>query len=209
MKVRAKDFFSTAEKTTIRQAVLDAEKDTTGEIAVKVVEASDRYRDAEILGSVLLSGLFALVASLLLNHITVWFYIPATFVLFFPCWYLFRKVPHLKLALVSERDAMHEVSEEAIHAFYERGLHRTKHGTGILIFISLLERKVWILGDSGINDKVNPDFWRSLVTELTKGIRQSKALDALCSVIAKCGAELSRHFPGRHDTTQIDDDVIC
>src|SRR5512137_714313 len=102
MKVRAKDFFSRAEKEKIRRAVSEAEKDTTGEIAVKVVEASDRYRDAEILGSVLLSGLFALVASLLLNHITVWFYIPATFVLFFPCWYLFRKVPHLKLALVSE-----------------------------------------------------------------------------------------------------------
>jgi len=211
MKVRAKDFFSKAQKTTIRQAVLEAEKDTSGEIAVKVVEACDRYRDAEILGSVLLSGLFALTASLLLNHITIWFYIPATFILFFPCWYLFKKVPHLKLALVSERDAMHEVSEEAIHTFYERGLHRTKHGTGILIFISLLERRVWILGDKGINDKVTPDFWHSLVAELTKGIREGKTLDALCSVIAKCGAELTKHFPGRHDGRDApsDDDVIC
>ncbi len=208
MKVRAKDFFSSAEKTAIHKAVLEAEKETTGEIAVKVVEACDRYRDAEILGSVLLAGLFALIASLLLDHSTIWFYIPAVFVLFFPCWYLFKKVPHLKLALVSDRDAMHEVSEEAIHAFYERGLHRTKHGTGILIFISLLERRVWILGDKGINDKVGAHFWNSLVAELTKGIREGKALDALCSVIAKCGAELTKHFPGRHED-QIDDDVIC
>jgi putative membrane protein len=211
MKVRAKDFLSTAEKTAIRQAVLEAEKDTSGDIAVKVVEACDRYRDAQILGSVLLSGLFALIASLLLNHITIWFYIPAVFVLFFPCWYLFKKVPHLKLALVSDHDAMHEVSEEAIHAFYERGLHRTSHGTGILIFISLLERKVWILGDKGINDKVTPDFWNSLVAEVTKGIRERKTLDALCSVIATCGAELTKHFPGRHDkiVAPPDDDIIC
>ena len=211
MKVRAKDFFSKAQKTTIRQAVLEAEKDTSGEIAVKVVDACDRYRDAEILGSILFSGLFALIASLLLNHSTIWFYIPVTFILFFPCRYLFKKAPHLKLALVSERDAMHEVSEEAIHTFYERGLHRTKHGTGILIFISLLERRVWILGDKGINDKVTPDFWHSLVAELTKGIREGKPLDGLCSVIAKCGAELTKHFPGRHDGTDAppDDDVIC
>ncbi|HME41602.1 MAG TPA: TPM domain-containing protein [Syntrophorhabdales bacterium] len=211
MKVRAKDFFSKAQKTTIQQAVLEAEKDTSGEIVVKVVEACDRYRDAEILGSVLLSGLFGLIASLLLNHSTIWFYIPATFILFFPCRYLFKKAPHLKLALVSERDAMHEVSEEAIHTFYERGLHRTKHGTGILIFISLLERRVWILGDKGINDKVSPDFWHSLVAELTKGIREDKTLDALCSVIAKCGAELTKHFPGRHDGTDAPpgEDVIC
>ncbi len=209
MKIRARDFFSRAEKEKIKKAVSEAEKDTTGEIAVKVAEASDRYRDAEILGSVLLSGLFALVLSLLLNHITIWFYIPAAFVLFFPCLYLFRRVPHLKLALVSDRDAMHEVSEEAIHSFYERGLHRTKHGTGILIYISLLERRVWILGDSGINDKVDSHFWNSLVAELTKGIREDNALDALCSVIGKAGAELSRHFPGRHDVNEIDDDVIC
>jgi putative membrane protein len=82
MKVRAKDFFSKVEKEKIKQAVTEAEKETAGEIAVKVVEASDRYRDAEILGSVLLSGLFALIASLLLNYITVWFYIPVTFILF-------------------------------------------------------------------------------------------------------------------------------
>jgi putative membrane protein len=209
MKIRASDFFSKAEKEKIKQAVAEAERDTTGEIAVKVVEASDRYRDAEMLGSVLLSGLFGLVASLLLNHITVWFYIPATFILFFPCLYLFKKAPHLKLALVSHRDALHEVSEEAIHSFYERGLHRTQHGTGILIFISLLERKVRILGDKGINDKVDSHFWSSLVAELTKGMGEGKALDALCSVIEKCGAELGRHFPGRHDTNEIDDDVIC
>jgi putative membrane protein len=210
MKIRAKDFFSKAERETIRQAVSDAEKDTSGEIAVMVVEASDRYRDAELLGSVLLSGLFALVASLLLNHITIWFYIPATFILFFPCWYLFKKAPHLKLALVSEHDAMHEVREEAIHAFYERGLHRTRHETGILIFISLLERRVWILGDRGINEKIDPEFWGSLVADLTRGIRDGKALDALCSLIATCGAELTKHFPGRHDdTNELPDGVIC
>ena len=210
MKIRAKDFFSKTERETIKQAVLGVERNTSGEIAVMVVEASDQYRDAEILGSVLLSGLFALVASLLLNHITIWFYIPAAFVLFFPCWYLFKKLPHLKLALVREQDAVQEVKEKAIHAFYERGLHRTKLETGILIFISLFERKVWILGDRGINEKIDPEFWGSLVTELTKGIRDGKALDALCSVIGKCGAELAKQFPGRHDdTNELPDDVIC
>ncbi len=186
----------------------EAEKDTTGEIAVKVVEASDRYRDAELLGSVLLSGLVALVLALVLNHITIWFYIPAVFILFFPCLLVFKRIPHLKLAFVSDRDAVHEVREEAIHTFYERGLHRTKHGTGILIFISLLERRVWILGDKGINDRVSPGFWDSLVAQLTKGIREGKALDALCSVIQQCGSELGSHFPGRHEN-EIDDDVMC
>ena len=209
MKVRAKDFFSKAEKTAVRQAVLEGEKDTTGEIAVKVVEACDRYRDAELLGSVLLSGLFALIVSLLLNHITIWFYIPATFVLFFPCRYVFKKVPHLKLALVSERDAMHEVSEEAIHAFYERGLHRTEHGTGILIFISLLERKVWVLGDKGINDKCPAKTWDEIVQILTRALKSGGACAGFCTAIERCGDILAQHFPRSDgDTDELPDNLV-
>lgn len=209
MKVRAKDFFSKTEKEKIRQAVVEAEKSTTGEMAVMVVDESDRYRDAEMLGALLMSGLISVILSLALQHITIWFYIPAVFVLFFPLWYLFKQMPYLKLALISHHRADSAVRDRAILSFYEKGLHRTKNETGILIFISLLERRVWMLGDKGINEKIEPDFWGSLVMELTNGIRDGRALDALCAVIAKCGAELVRHFPGTpDDTNELPDDVI-
>jgi putative membrane protein len=209
MKVRAKDFFGKAEKEKIRQAVAEAEKSTTGEIAVMVADASDPYRDAEILGALLMSGLISVVLSLALQHITIWFYIPAVFVLFFPLWYLFKRMPHLKLALVSHHRADGAVRDRAILSFFEKGLHRTRNETGILIFISLLERRVWILGDKGINEKIEPDFWGSLVMGLTNGIRDGRAPTALCTIIAKCGDELARHFPGTaDDTNELPDDVI-
>jgi putative membrane protein len=209
MKIQAKDFFSKTEKEKIRQAVGEAEKSTTGEIAVMVVDESDPYRDAEILGALLFSGLISVILALALDHITIWFYIPAVTLLFFPAWYLFKQMPHLKLALVSQQRVDGAVRDRAMLSFYEKGLHHTKNETGILIFISLLERRVWILGDKGINEKIEPDFWGSLVRELINGIRGGRALDALCSIIAKCGAELARHFPGTpDDTNELPDDVI-
>lgn len=209
MKIQAKDFFTTAEREKIRQAVAEAEKETTGEIAVMVVDESDRYRDAEILGALLVAGLVSVILSVALHHVTIWFFLPVLFLLFFPCWYLFRKLPHLKLALLSYRRTHIAVTEHAILSFYQKGLHRTKNGTGVLIYISLLEHRVWILGDKGINEKIEPGFWNSLVQELTGGIRAGRALDALCAVIARCGAALAQQFPATpDDTNELPDDVI-
>jgi putative membrane protein len=209
MNIRAKDFFSRSEKEKIRQAVQTAEQGTTGEIAVMVVDQSDPYWDAEVMGAFCVSGLAAFLLSLLLHHITIWFYVPAVFVLFFPCRLLFARVPQLKLPLVSRERAAHTVRARAIQAFYEKGLHKTVNETGILIFISLLERRVWILGDKGIDAKITPAFWQSLAEELTTGIRQGCAIEALSAVIARCGDELRKRFPGAPgDTNELPDGII-
>lgn len=210
MKIRAKDFFSRAEKERIRQAVEAAEKTTSGEIAVAFVHESDRYREAELLGALCLSALVALVLSIVLHHITIWFYIPVTAVLFIPSLYLFRRVPHLKLAFLPHKRVHEAVRERAVYTFFQRGVHNTTEQTGILIFISLLERKVWILGDRGIHGKIRSDFWRGVARELAEGIKERRTMEALCGAIQKCGSELTRHFPGRPEgQNQVKDDIVC
>lgn len=210
MKIRAKDFFSGEEKQQIRQAVAAAEVHTQGEIAVAVLDESDSYREAETLGALLFAALGALVLAMLLGRTTVWFHIPVTAVLFFPCLCLFKVFPHMKLAFASHQRVENAVRERAVYTFFHKGVHKTSEQTGILIFISLLERKVWILADKGIHEKIRSDFWRSLTRELTAGIRENRALEALQSVINKCGEELSAHYPCRAErTNQLDDNVIC
>ena len=56
-----KQLFSESEREEIRRAVMAAETATSGEIVAMVVPESDRYREAETLGGVLLAGLLALV----------------------------------------------------------------------------------------------------------------------------------------------------
>ena len=210
MKVNAKDFFSRAEKERIRQSVQAAEKTTSGEIAVMLVDASDRYREAEFIGAVGLAGLVALILSIAFHHLTIWFYIPVTFVFFFPFWYLVWKIPQLKLPFVSRRRAAEAVRERAVFSFYRKSLHKTRHETGILIFISLLDRKVVILGDRGINEKIEQGFWRTLTVRLSAGIQEGRTMDGLTEVIARCGEELRKHFPvAPDDKNELADDIIC
>lgn len=210
MKTKARSFFSKDEREQIRQAVEAAEKKTMGEIAVMLVDESDRYREAQLLGAFFFSGLVALAISLALRYHTVWFYIPVAIVLFVPFFFLFRRVPALKLPFLSEARVDQTVRQRAVLGFYEKGVNRTEEQTGILIFISLLEREVWFLGDEGINAKIAPEAWTSLAQDLARGIKEGRAGDALRTAIEKCGAELARHFPGRAgQKNELSDDVIC
>lgn len=203
------EFFTVAEKEEIRRAVVDAETKSSGEIAVMVVRESDHYREAEELGALLLAGLVAVVVAVALQHVTIWFYIPVVCLLFFPALFLFRRFPRLKLSFTGPRRQAEAVRERALIAFYEKGLYRTAEETGIIVFISLLERKVWILGDRGINEKIPPGFWQSLALELAAGIRSGQAAGTLCHVIAGCGSELARHFPRRSDDrNELPDDIL-
>ncbi|HOD76348.1 MAG TPA: hypothetical protein PKJ17_09985, partial [Syntrophorhabdaceae bacterium] len=52
MMKKALNFFTHVEKERIREATSLAESKTLGEIAVMVVDASSRYREAEVLGAV-------------------------------------------------------------------------------------------------------------------------------------------------------------
>ncbi len=155
-----------------------------------------------------LSALVALVLSMAFHHITIWFYIPVTAVLLFPFIRLFKVFPHLKLAFLHRKRVEEAVRERAVYAFFQKGVHKTDEQTGILIFISLLERKVWVLADKGIHGKIADDFLRTLAGELAAGIREDRAFDALCGVVRKCGAELARHFPGSHGK-DTGDEIIC
>jgi putative membrane protein len=192
-------FFTQQELEAVSQAVARAEAHTSGEIATMVVPESDRYREAEQLGALLTSGLVAIVPAVLWHHVTIWSYLPLVCLCYFPLLLLFRRFPRLKLSFVGPRRQTEAVRERALSAFYQKGLYRTRDETGILIFISLLEHKVWILGDRGIDARIAPGSWQTLADELAEGIRAGRGAQSLCTVIARCGAELARHFPRRGD----------
>jgi putative membrane protein len=230
---RASDFFSDEEKQKINKAVKTAEAKTSGEIATMVVKASDSYREAETLGAVLTSGLLAFIVEVMLEYYAVtsgnndwnslhfsaseflfyggsiWTFIPLVFVFFLPVRYLFRYYPALKLPFAGKKRLEEAVRERAVRAFFEKRLYKTSDETGVLIFISLLERKVWILGDKGVDKKISHSVWQGLVKELTIGIRDGKACVALCSVIGLIGTELERYFPGKSDdVNELSDDLL-
>ena len=181
-------FLSDEEREEIRRCVAAAEATTSGEIATMVVSRSDSYREAETLGAVLMAGTISLICSVATLHVTIWTYIPLVFLLFLPARALVRKFPVLKLPFVGRRRIAEAVRERAIRAFFEKKLYKTRHETGILIFVSVLERKVWILADRGIDKKIARQEWQELARVVSTGIREGRPAEALCNAIARCGS---------------------
>jgi putative membrane protein len=209
-RYKAHTFFSDEDKERIRQAVKDAESRTSGEIATMVVDHSDRYHEAEVLGGILVAGLAALIIAVGVQHVTIWTHIPLVCILYIPARLLFIRVPRLKLPFINKLRMMHAVRERAVRAFYEKKLYKTRDENGVLIFISILERKVWILGDRGVDRQIPHATWQSHANEISVGIREGRACAALCTVIGKCGQVLAEHFPRKEDdTNELPDDLIC
>ena len=97
-KVKAEKFFKREELERITKTIHEVESHTIGEVAVMVVDSSDHYVEAEILGGIFLASLLSLVMTTLNFHSSVWAYISLSFILFFPSKFLFEKIPVLKTA---------------------------------------------------------------------------------------------------------------
>jgi putative membrane protein len=206
---KAEKFFGEEERKRLREATKSAESLTNGEIVVMVVEDSDHYRDAEVIGGIFSGGLFSFLITVAFFKSSLWFFIPLSFIFFLPSWLLFRKVPTLKMTFTTGERRREAVQQRALRAFYEKGLHRTKMNTGVLFFLSLLERKVWVLADRGIYEKIDEETLNRFAGTVTQGVRDHHACDALCESIRQMGELLARHFPKtREDNDELSDEVI-
>jgi len=197
----AKELFSEEEKQRIESAVQRAEKRTSGEIVPMVVDESYDYPRAEIISS----GFFSLAAAVSLSWFffdeSLWHFLWLFALSYFPFKLLIRNIPALRRRLIHPDEISAEVEEQAVISFLAQGLHHTRDETGILIFISLFERRVHVLADRGINDVVPPNTWDGIIQTITEGIRRGETCHALCTAIDNCGRLLEEHFPVKKDDT--------
>ena len=99
--------------------------------------------------------------------------------------------------------------EQAFQEFYAQGLHRTRLGTGVLLFVSLFERRVIVLADEGIDAKVDAAFWEGVDAAVLDGIRRGSLRDGLVDGIRRVGEILETDFPPPDDdVNEIPDRVI-
>jgi putative membrane protein len=207
MKDLAKRLLSDTDRQKVMAAVKEAEKLTSGEIVPMVVSASYRYPMANVIGAVAL----ALPISLILTPLVggrlwvgtqnMWLFLGFLTLLFVVFHEIVKRTYWLKRWFISQREMDEEVEEAALTGFYKEGLYRTRDETGILVFISVFEHKVWILADRGINQKVDEGQWADIVKIIVDGIKHRHAAESICEAVAKIGDLLKKHFPIKPDDT--------
>ncbi|HZH04132.1 MAG TPA: hypothetical protein VEY30_10125, partial [Myxococcaceae bacterium] len=109
--------------------------------------------------------------------------------------------------LVGRKVLAEAARARAVRAFHEHNLHRTAAGTGVLIFASLFEHEVVVLGDRGIDAQMGPEGWKHAVDALVRALRASRPAEGFVEAIAQCGEVLARHFPraGGTGPNELDD----
>lgn len=199
--MKAEEFFSTQDKERIAEAVRQVELRTSGEVAVVVVDESDTYPEGRILAGGVLGGLLALAVTDLWLADNLWLFVPLALGLTALCGWLVGWLPLLHRFFVNPARLEGQVAEQALVAFYERGLYKTRGATGVLFFISLFEHKVRVLADQGIYTKISQATLQEYADDVARGVKSGNATAALCREIARIGEILSHHFPIEADDT--------
>lgn len=207
MRDLARGFLSDTQREKVIAAVRAAEKSTSGEIVPMVVSASYRYPMADVIGG----AAFALPISLILTPLTggwlwlgtqnLWLFLGFFVVLFIAFHEIVKRTYWLKRWFISQREIDEEVEEAAVTSFFTEGLYRSRDETGVLVFISVFEHKVWILADRGINEKVPEGQWKDIVALIVDGIKRKRQAESICEAVKKIGAILQEHFPIKPDDT--------
>jgi putative membrane protein len=202
----ASRFLTEAERERVTRCVHEVEKGTSGEIVPLLRSSSYHYPSATLFGALVLSVLIAAAATAAdavfkpwggLSLVDLWVF-PAMFaVAFLVAFQLLRAVPSLRRLFISPAEMTEEVEEAALTAFYRHRLAETRDRTGILLFVSVYERRAVVLADKGINLKVTPETWQQVVDLVLRGIRTGRPADGLCEAVARCGQIVSAQFPVR------------
>jgi putative membrane protein len=190
--------FTETDRPAILAAVREAEGGTAGEIVPYVVGASDPYPSAAWKGAALGALAASLAAVVVFWATDLWGAHPALWIVL-PVlagaalgYGLVAAVPAVRRWLVGDAILDLRTRRRAAESFVEQEVFNTRERTGILLFVSLFEHRVVVLGDAGINAKVRQDEWDGLVQRLARGIREGRSAAALVEAVRECGALLHR-----------------
>jgi putative membrane protein len=201
-------FFSQTDLDAIQAAVREAEARTAGEIVPYVVARSDEYPSAAWKGAAL-GALLAPFAALALHRWSGIWGIPLAWWMALPApiggalgYLLTAWLPPVRRWMAGEAALEARSRLRAAAAFLEQEVFRTRDRTGILLFLSLFERRVVLLADSGIHQKVEEGQWEAITRRLAAEIRAGRPGPGLVEAVRACGELLERHGVARRADDQ-------
>jgi putative membrane protein len=218
---------SEADHEKVSAAIAAAEATTDGEIVAVVSPLSDFYHDVALHWA--LVPLFAVLAwAAWRPSALVWWYdfllggwqpeptLGQLFTLLlvfaalkFTVALLVLKWMPLRLALTPGATKHRRVRRRAVAIFKAAAERRTEGRTGILIYLSLGERRAEIVADEAITKCTTPETWGEAMATLLADVRDGRPGDGICAAIQQIGIVLAEHFPKTAtDSNEIPDKLI-
>lgn len=99
--------------------------------------------------------------------------------------------------------------ERAQEVFYELGMDATQFKNGVLFYICMQTRSFAIIGDEGIHNVVEDDFWDCTKDVVISHFKRGKFKQGLVEGILRAGERLKKHFPydAETDTNELSNEI--
>jgi putative membrane protein len=179
---------------SLRHCVGELAQQTSASVAVVVRGSSGSYRDVACLCGAGVAWLGLLLILFVPHELHVWAVPLDVLGLFLVAAWLCSR-SRLRVWLTTRQRRRGQVRTAAHAAFVEEGVLHARHDQGVLIYWSLLERRVEVVADTGVLRRVPAAEWHVVVFALRAAPRQAQAGTAFVEQLHSLGALLSRHLP--------------
>ena len=186
--------FDDAAREALTNCVREIEKTTDAELVLVVRARSGFYRHADYLFGFLLA--FAGLLFLLFSPFDFHQYWVAVDVglLFLLGTFLSSRSKKIRRLITSEKFRRDAVRQGAAAMFYEAGIANTRAEMGVLVYVSMLERRLELIADRGVLKSVPAMEWNEILFKLHqagKNPEPQTLLTALCDL----GVLLAKQIP--------------
>lgn len=177
----------------IGDAVRELESRSAAELVVEIRARSGSYAhaDARFAGALVFASLVAIVfMPLVVPPVTV-LLAPVAFWLLGTA--IARRSPAVRRLFTTERERLDAVRTHAAALFHHRGVAGTTGETGVLLYVSLLERRMEVVADRGLLRGVQAGDWNAALA----AVHESRAVapETVMAAIRTLAAVLERDLP--------------
>ena len=101
-----------------------------------------------------------------------------------------------------------DVLDRAAWLFKKLKMNETKDRNGVLIYLSINDRKFAIIGDAGINKVVPEGFWNENKEMMISHFSKGEFALGIINGIEKTGEQLKQYFPYQtNDVNELSDEI--
>jgi putative membrane protein len=189
------------DEAALRLAVAEAERRSGAEVVPVLARASDAYRLADwraAAGGALAGALAGVPLEAAAGWSALARWAPALAAAAGALLGLAAvTVPALRRLLAGARELDARVDAAAAAEFLRREVFRTRDRTGLLIYVSLFERRVRVLADEGVYRAVERPRWEELAGAVAADMRAEAPARALLEAVRRAGELVAAHGPRR------------
>ncbi|HEX2762784.1 MAG TPA: hypothetical protein VHM92_02910 [Allosphingosinicella sp.] len=208
---------SEADHQRVSEAVAKAERESDGEIVTIIAPRSDAYHDVmlhyAVLAMLLVPVGFAVVPQGWIDSAAATFlgwgaelsrplamtFLFAKMVAAFLLVRLLLAWMPLRMALTPPGTKTRRVRRRAVELFRAGTERKTKGRTGVLLYLSLLERRAEIVADEAIHSEVTPDAWGEAMAALVDEVKAGRPGEGMARAVGKIGEVLAKCLPPNAD----------